>query len=77
MSPAGLRPLPYRKVARRLQEFGFVPVRQVGSHVRFVHPDGRKTTVAHHARSDLRKELVMKVLRQAGIDPAEFLAGIR
>jgi len=30
-----LRPLKYRKVAKRLKELGFFPVSQKGSHVKF------------------------------------------
>lgn len=26
----------------------FQPIRQKGSHIRFVHPDGRKTTIPDH-----------------------------
>lgn len=50
MPPKGLRPLPYRKVARRLRDFGFEPVSQEGSHVRFRHPDGRQAIVPRHVR---------------------------
>lgn len=50
MPPKGLRPLPYRKVARRLRDFGFEPLSQEGSHVRFRHPDGRQAIVPRHVR---------------------------
>ncbi len=38
-----LRPLSYRKVAKRLGELGFHPVRQSGSHVVFKNSDGHMT----------------------------------
>lgn len=76
MTPPGLRPLPYRKVARRLQEFGFVPVSQAGSHVKFRHPDGRRTVVPHHSREDIGRGILASVVKEAGIDLDEFLAGV-
>ena len=77
MAPLGLRPLPYRKVARRLAEFGFVPIGQSGSHVRFAHPDGRSTVVPFHARDDLDRWLLMKIVKAARLDPEDFFAAFR
>jgi predicted RNA binding protein YcfA (HicA-like mRNA interferase family) len=77
MAPQGLRPLPYRKMARRLKDFGFRPERQRGSHVTFLHPDGRMVNVPHHAREELSKGFVLALIHQAGIDPDEFLAAFR
>ena len=74
MPPEGLRPLPYRKVARRLADFGFRPASQRGSHVRFIHLDGRSTVVPFHARSELDRWLLMKVVKAAKIDPDAFFA---
>jgi predicted RNA binding protein YcfA (HicA-like mRNA interferase family) len=61
-------PLPYRKVYRLLLSQGFQPLRQVGSHVVFGHPDGRRTVVPRHAR-DVTPELLRRILKEAGIDP--------
>jgi predicted RNA binding protein YcfA (HicA-like mRNA interferase family) len=36
------------EVVARLEELGFVEVRQRGSHKQFRHPDGRGTTVPCH-----------------------------
>lgn len=69
-----MRPLPYRKVAKRLGEFGFVPIRQKGSHVRFAHADGRATEVPFHAREDIDRWLLMRILKAAKIDATEFFA---
>ena len=74
--PKGLRPLPFRRLSRRLAELGFRPVRQVGSHVRFEHIDGRGVTVPFHARQDLDRGFVLRLLRQAEIDADEFLRGL-
>jgi predicted RNA binding protein YcfA (HicA-like mRNA interferase family) len=77
MPPLGLRPLPYRKVVRRLADFGFHPVSQQGSHVKLRHPDGRQAIVPHHARKDLGRGLLRTIVRDAGIDPDEFFAAFR
>ncbi len=69
--------MPYRKVARRLAEFGFAPVGQTGSHVRFAHSDGRSVVVPHHAREELDRWLLMKIVKAAKIDADEFFAAFR
>lgn len=65
--------VPYRKVAQALRRLGFVPVRQRGSHVHFLHPDGRKTTVPHHAREPLGPRLIKGIMGDLGDDAEEFL----
>ena len=77
MSPEGLRPLPYCKVARRLAEFGFRPVHQRGSHVRFAHADGRWAIVPFHAWKDIHRGLLLKIVKDTRIDPDEFFAAFR
>lgn len=67
-------PLPYRKVCRSLLRAGFEAVRQVGSDVRFRHPDGRAATVPNHPGTDIDPWLLHKILREAGLTPEEFLA---
>jgi predicted RNA binding protein YcfA (HicA-like mRNA interferase family) len=69
--------LPYRKVARRLRDFGFRPASQTGSHVHFVHPDGRHAVVPHHAREDIGRGLLFTIIKDARIDPDDFLAAFR
>lgn len=68
----GVRPLPFRKVSRALVALGFRPVRQVGSHVTFEHPDGRKVTVPNHPGTDLGPGLVRTILRQANLGWDDF-----
>ncbi len=77
MSPLGLRPLPYRKVARRLADFGFRRVSQQGSHVKFRHADGRQAIVPHHARAEIGRGLLATIVKDAGIDPDDFFAAFR
>ena len=75
--PQGLRPLPYRKVAKRLRQLGFQPVSQEGSHVKFRHEDGRRTSVPHHAREEIDRNLLKRIVSQGEIDPDEFFAAFR
>lgn len=71
---SGLRPVPYRKVARFLRSRGFVEVRQRGSHVFFEHrASGRSTVVPLHAGEDIGPGLLRKILKDAAIEPEEFL----
>ena len=43
----------FRVFIQKVKQFGFTPVRQKGSHIRFVHPDGRKTTIPDHGNKDV------------------------
>lgn len=47
-----LRGIDARDVTRALRADGFRFVRQQGSHHRFVHPDGRRVTVAYTRMGD-------------------------
>jgi predicted RNA binding protein YcfA (HicA-like mRNA interferase family) len=38
----------FKNLIRKIQKLGFQKVRQKGSHIRFAHPDGRKTTIPDH-----------------------------
>ncbi|MBD2596595.1 type II toxin-antitoxin system HicA family toxin [Nostoc spongiaeforme FACHB-130] len=53
-----------QEVVRILENFGFVEVRQKGSHKQFRHSDGRGTTVPFHKGKDISPRL----LRQIAID---------
>ena len=64
----------YRRVARRLREFGFTFHRQAaGSHeIWFNTRTNRYTTIPNHP-GDIPEGTVRAILKQAGISPAEFL----
>ena len=55
-----------------LKSQGFVLTRVDGSHHRFVHPDGRATTVAFHNRP-LKKGTLKAILNQVQFSLEEFL----
>ena len=69
-----LHPVLAREVVRFLESLGFVQVRQKGSHRFFRHQDGRTATVPDHKGEDLGRGILAKILRDAGVRPAEFLA---
>lgn len=50
-----------------LEVLGFQKVHQVGSQVRYVHPDGRKTVVPVHGNEDLSIGLLKEILKQSRI----------
>lgn len=66
-------PLPYRKIHRALLRLGFVPLRQVGSHVFYAHRDGRTTTVPRHPGEDVDPTLVRKIIKDLGVPRDAFL----
>jgi predicted RNA binding protein YcfA (HicA-like mRNA interferase family) len=55
--------LTFRDLIRLVERLGFARVRQKGSHIRFVHVDGRKTTIPDHGGQDVPKGLLMKIIR--------------
>lgn len=70
--------LPAKDIMRALGKAGFVVIRQRGSHVRLIHPDGptRYATVAMHGGDVPRKDLA-SILRQAKLSVEEFLKLLR
>lgn len=53
---------------RALQRAGFSVIRIRGSHHLLRHADGRKTVVPVHAGETLGPGLVIKILRDVGLD---------
>ncbi len=68
-----LRPLSYRRVAKRLEALEFRPVRQSGSHVIFKHTDGRMTVVPNHPGEKIGRGLLRKIIRDIDISVEEFM----
>ena len=64
-----------RDLIRVLRHLGFEELRVRRSHHRFVHPDGRKTTVPVHAGRDIPRGLLRKIITvDAGLSMDEFVA---
>jgi predicted RNA binding protein YcfA (HicA-like mRNA interferase family) len=67
--------IPARELIRVLNKLGFIEIRSRGSHHRFVHPDGRKTTVPVHSGKDLPRGLLSTIVtRDLEMDMAEFVS---
>ncbi|MCQ1536099.1 type II toxin-antitoxin system HicA family toxin [Methanosarcina sp. KYL-1] len=62
-----LLPVNGRDMCKILERLGFQKVHQVGSHVRYVHPDGRKTVVPVHGNENLGIGLIKEILKQTRI----------
>ena len=67
-----MKPQTVRKVCKALAKLGFKLVRQKGSHLRFAHPDGRKTTVPSHSGEDIGPKLLNKIVKDINVDKEEF-----
>ena len=67
-----LLPISGRKMCRILEKLGFQKVHQVGSHARYIHPDGRKTVVSLHGNEELSLGLLRDILRQIKISRKEY-----
>ena len=73
MSPSRLPVLTARETIRVLERLGFVNTRRSpGSHLRFVHLDGRKTTVPVHPGKTIGRGLLRKILRDIEVTVEEF-----
>jgi len=58
---------------RALRRLGFVQTRSRGSHRRFEHPDGRKTTVPVHKGRTIPRGLLRQIVTiDVGMDMDEF-----
>ncbi len=53
----------FADLQKRVKKLGFRKVRQKGSHIRFVHQDGRKTTIPDHGSKDVPRGLLLKIIR--------------
>ena len=68
-----LRPLSAHKLIKVLNRLGFQPLRQSGSHVLLINPDGKKTVVPVHPGEEIDVGLLRRILKEAGIERDYFL----
>ncbi|OGD88832.1 hypothetical protein A2693_02220 [Candidatus Curtissbacteria bacterium RIFCSPHIGHO2_01_FULL_40_12] len=61
-----------KRLLRFFLKQGFQISKQVGSHARLVHPDGRKITIAIHTKP-IAPGTLHSILRQANLKRDEFL----
>ncbi|PIZ17238.1 hypothetical protein COY52_04930 [Candidatus Desantisbacteria bacterium CG_4_10_14_0_8_um_filter_48_22] len=65
-----LRPL---ELINALERIGFENTRKSkGSHFRYCHPDGRKTTVPVHKGKTIGRGLLRKILKDVNISVSEL-----
>jgi predicted RNA binding protein YcfA (HicA-like mRNA interferase family) len=62
-----------QQVIRILNNFGFIEVRQKGSHKQFRHQDGRSTTVPFHKGRDISPRLLRQIAKDIDLTIDEFL----
>ncbi len=67
-----LIPIAAIKLIKILEKAGFKAVRQDGSHLRLIHPDGRATTIPIHASKEINPPLLKEILKQAKLSREEF-----
>jgi predicted RNA binding protein YcfA (HicA-like mRNA interferase family) len=73
MSGDKLPVLRAEELASILESVGFENTRKSkGSHFRFCHPDGRKTTIPFHQGKAIGKGLLRKILRDAELTPEDL-----
>jgi predicted RNA binding protein YcfA (HicA-like mRNA interferase family) len=61
------------EIIKALVKIGFVNTRRSkGSHFRYVHPDGRRTTVPVHKKKDISKGLLKQILKDINVSLADF-----
>jgi predicted RNA binding protein YcfA (HicA-like mRNA interferase family) len=54
----------FTQLCKIVEKMGFYKTRQKGSHIRYVHMDGRKTTIPDHGSQDVPKGLLIKIIKQ-------------
>ena len=72
----GDRKLPILKpqeMVRVVEKMGFVRTKKSkGGHLRYCHPDGRKTSIPMHKGEDIGRGLLRKILRDIDIEIEEL-----
>ena len=65
-------PAKAKELMRAAEKLGFVRRRQKGSHARWIHPDGRATTIPIHPSSEIGGWLFHKLLKELNLTEDEF-----
>lgn len=61
-----------KEFCKILEKLGFEKIYGKGSHVRFKHPDGRRTVIPVHGNEKLGKGLISEILKQIKLSREKF-----
>lgn len=61
-----------KELCKVLLKLGFEKIYGKGSHIRFKHPDGRRTVVPVHGNEDIGPGLLLAILKQINLSREEF-----
>lgn len=64
-----------RQVSAALERMGFVEVHRKGSHVKMIHPDGRKIVFPYHSEVD--RFTLKGALKDADVNLDDFLKNLK
>lgn len=67
-----LVPISGKDMCKIIEKLGFKKVHQVGSHIRYIHSDGRRTVVPVHSNEDLGKGLLSDILKQIKLSREDY-----
>jgi predicted RNA binding protein YcfA (HicA-like mRNA interferase family) len=63
----------FSELIRKVKKLGFETVRQKGSHIRFHHPDEKKTTIPDHGSKDVPRGLLNQIIKHdLEMEPDDF-----
>lgn len=62
-----------REVVRILKKIGFTETRKTGSHLILVNKESRKIIPIPIHKKDMKRGLLISIVKQAGLGPEEFL----
>lgn len=69
---SGLKQISGREFCKILEKLGFEKIYGKGSHMRFKHPDGRRTVVPVHGNEKLGKGLILEILKQIKLSREDY-----
>ncbi len=61
-----------KDMCKILERIEFKKVHQVGSHIRYIHEDGRRTVVPVHGNEMLGRGLINEILKQIKLSREEY-----
>ena len=67
-----LLPISPYKLEKILFQLGFQKIRQNGSHVFYLHPDRRYTTIPFHGNREIGPVLLKAILKEINLEREEF-----